>query len=48
MSDYNQKLLAPKFRIVAATMRLLIECLFSGLGLVINVIFVYVIGVLVI
>jgi hypothetical protein len=42
------KTLAPKFRIVAAKIRLLIECCFSRLGWVITAIFGYVIGVLVI
>jgi hypothetical protein len=34
-----QKLLAPKFRIVAAKMRRLIDCCFLGLSGVINTIF---------
>jgi hypothetical protein len=37
-----------QFRIVAAKMRLLIDCCFSGLGRVITAIFGYVIWVLVI
>jgi hypothetical protein len=41
-------MLALKFRIVAAKMRLLIDCFFSGLGKVATAIFEYVIGVLVI
>jgi hypothetical protein len=42
-----QKLLAPKFRIVVAKMRRLIDCCFLGLSGVITAIFGYVIVVLV-